>query len=264
MTALRNSDAGAINKGNAIMSVQMLRIRPCIFLALAVLFLAACASYESTVVPFKLPSAYPNATEAAGATIAAVAYDDPKEAEKAFGFDIIAAGVMPVRVIFDNQGPHPIEIVSGQTFLVDTSDNLWAILDSGMAYDRIEKKTELGQVTPEAGKSGLLGGAAGALLGAAVGIVTGHNVGDAAMKGAALGAAGGAVFGGAKGLTDRDVQNRIRDDLQKRTLSSQAIPPREVAHGFLFFPGEARKAKELRLKIKEADTGRVYALTMKF
>jgi len=233
-------------------------------LALAVILVAACSSYERQVVPFKLPSAYPNATEAAGAILAAKAYDDPKEAGQAFGVDISTAGVLPVQVIFDNKGPHPIEIVPDQTFLVDTSDNLWPILDSSMAYDRMEKKTELGRVAPEAGKGALLAGAAGAIIGAAIGIVSGHNVGDAAMKGAAVGAAAGATFGGAKGFADTDVKRQIQEDLQARSLSSRAVPAHEVAHGFIFFPGEAKKAKELRLRIKETDTGKAYPLIMKF
>lgn len=233
-------------------------------LVTAFLFLAGCAGYERQVVPFKLPSAYPNATEAAGATIAAKAYDDEKEAQKAFGFDILSAGVLPVQVIFDNKGNHPIEIVPEQTFLVDSSDNLWPILDSRMAYDRVAKKTELGRVAPEAAKGGFLAGAAGAVIGAAIGIVTGHNVGDAAMKGAAVGAAAGLTVGGAKGLDDTDVQRQIQDDLQSRSLSNRAVPAKEVAHGFVFFPGEAKKGKELRLRLKEADTGRSYALILKF
>lgn len=253
----------AIANEDAIMRIRMMYFR-LLCAAFIVVFLFGCSSYERQVVPFKLPSAYPNATEAAGAILAARALDDEKEALKAFGFDILGAGVLPVQVIFDNKGPHPIEIVTDQTFLVDSSDNLWPILDSRMAYDRIEKKTELGRVAPEAGKGAFLAGAAGAIIGAAVGIVTGHNVGDAVMKGAAVGAATGATLGGAKGFADTDVQRQIREDLQTRSLSSRAVPANEVAHGFIFFPGEAKKAKELRLRIKETDTGKSYPLIMKF
>lgn len=233
-------------------------------LALAVILVTACSSYERQVVPFKLPSAYPNATSAGDVILAARAYDDPQEAGQAFGADILAAGVLPVQVIFDNKGPHPIEIIPNQTFLVDTSDNLWPILDSHMAYDRMEKKTELGRVAPEAGKGALLAGTAGAIIGAAIGIVTGHNVGDAAMKGAAVGAAAGATFGGAKGFADANVKKQIQEDLQARSLSSRAVPAHEVAHGFIFFPGEAKKAKVLRLRIREGDTGKSYFLIMQF
>lgn len=229
-----------------------------------IILVTACARYERKVVPFKMPSAYPNATEISGGVMGAKAYDDVKEAKAAFGFDIIGAGVLPVQIIFDNRGGHPIEIVPHQTFLVDIENNLWPIIDANLAYDRIEKKTELGKVAPEGGKAGLLAGAAGAVIGAAIGIVSGHNVGDAAMKGAAVGAAAGLVGGGAKGLTDEDVQAQIKEDLQRRTLENRAVKPKEIAHGFIFFPGESKKAKELRLQIKEADTGRLYSLIMKF
>jgi hypothetical protein len=222
------------------------------------LFLVSCATYERQIVPFKMPAAYPNALEVAGAVIASKAYDDPKEAGQAFGFSIREAGVLPVQVIFDNKGSHPLEIVPEQTFLIDTDDNLWPILDSRLVYDRIAKHTELGQVMPEGAKSGMLGGAAGAIIGAAIGIVSGQNVGDAAMKGAAIGAAGGMVLGGGKGLTDVDVQRQIREDLRTRSLERRAITPGEVAYGFIFFPGEAKKSKELRLRLMEGDTKLTY------
>ena len=229
-----------------------------------IISLTGCARYERKIVPFKMPSAYPNATEVSGGVIAARAYDKVEEAKSAFGFDIRGAGVLPVQIIFDNKGGHPLEIVSKQTFLVDIENNLWPIMDANLAYDRIQKKTELGKVAPEGGKAGLLAGTAGAIIGAAIGIVSGHNVGDAAMKGAAVGAAAGLVGGGAKGLADEDVQGQIREDLQTRTLENRAVRPGEIAYGFIFFPGESKNAKELRIQVKEADTGRLYPLIMKF
>lgn len=230
----------------------------------AVFCIGACARYERKVVPFKMPSAYPNATEAAGAVIASKAYNTPEEAEQAFGFDIIDAGVRPVQVIFDNRGPHDLEILSETTFLVDRDDNLWPILDARLAYDRIAKKTKLGEVVPEATTSGLLAGTAGAIIGAAIGIVAGEHVGEAAMRGAAVGAAAGITMGGAGALSDSEVQNAIRDDLQTRSLQRRPIHPKEIAHGFIFFPGESTQAKELRLTVKESDTGTVHSLIMKF
>jgi len=231
---------------------------------LSVAGLVACASYERKVVPFKMPAAYPNATAVADATIAARAYDNGEEASAAFGFDIRGAGILPVQVIFDNTGSHPLEILTDKTLLVDEENNLWPILDQGLAYDRLSGKTELGKVAPEAAKSGLLAGAAGAVIGAAIGIVTGQNVAVAAGKGAAIGAAAGITLGGAKGLGDSDVRQQIREDLQNRTLEKRAIAPHEVAHGFIFFPGEAKKAKEIRISIRATDTKQVYPLIMKF
>ncbi len=222
----------------------------------------ACQSYQRQVVPFKLPAAYPNATGVAGAIIASKSYDH-QEAQSMFGFDIVGAGVMPVQVLIDNKGGHPIEIVPDQTFLADSENNLWPILESSLAYDRIAKKTELGRVAPEATKYGALTGIAGAMIGAAIGVVAGSNVGDAALKGAALGAAAGATMGGAKGLLDSDVKEKIREDLQKRSLENKTINPNDLAYSFIFFPGESAKPVELRLKLKEKDTGTFHTIIMK-
>ncbi|HAR95741.1 MAG TPA: hypothetical protein DCR97_07240 [Deltaproteobacteria bacterium] len=235
-----------------------------VFCCFTALLLPGCSAYKQQVVPFKMPSSYPNATEVAGATIASKAYDDSQEAQNVFGFDIRGAGVFPVQVIFDNRGPHPLEIAPDQTFLVDEQGNLWPVLDSGLVYNRVAKKTELGRVAPEAGKGSLLGGVAGAVIGAAIGIVSGSNVGGAAGKGAVIGAAAGATFGGAKGLADRDPQTQIREDLERRSLESRPIRPYEIAHGFIFFPGEAGKSRELRLRLRETDTQQSHALIMRF
>lgn len=229
-----------------------------------VLAFSGCETYRQQVVPFKLPTAYPNVVTVADAQIAAQAYDDPKEAQEAFGFDIRGAGILPVKVVFDNRGTHTLEILTAQTFLVDADNNLWPILDQDMAYNRISKKTELGKVVPEGAKGALLAGAAGAIIGAAVGIVTGRGVGEAIGKGAAVGAAAGATIGGARGLSDHDVQMQIRKDLDNRSLQKRAIPPQQVAHGFIFFPGEAKSAREIRLLLKAIDTGKTYPLNLKF
>jgi hypothetical protein len=238
-------------------------IRMILIFAAAFSFVA-CESYKQQVVPFKLPSAYPNVTQVADAQIAAQAYDDAKQAEEAFGFDIRSAGILPVKVVFDNTGRHPLEIMTGQTFVVDVENNLWPILDQNMAYDRISKKTEWGKVATEGAKTAFLGAAAGAIIGAAVGIVAGRGIGEALGKGAAIGAAAGATVGGSRALTDHEAEFQIRDDLETRSLKSRAIPPQQIAYGFIFFPGEAKTAKELRIQIRAIDTGRIYPLTLKF
>jgi uncharacterized protein YcfJ len=224
---------------------------------LAFVLLASCARYQRQVVPFKMPQAYPNSTTVGGAIVASKSWDDQKEAEAAFGFDI-RPEILPVQVIFDNKGSHPLEIVSEQTFLIDVDNNAWPVMDARMAYDRIAKKTELGEVAPNAAKYGALGAVAGGIIGAAIGIVGGQPVGDAAMKGAAAGAATGAVMGGSQGMSDTDVQRQIREDLRTRSLERRAVAPQEIAYGFIFFPGEAKKPQELRLRLREADTGRAY------
>jgi hypothetical protein len=239
-------------------------IMAALLVPLTVVWLSACTTYERQVVPFKMPAAYPNATAVADATLAAKAYDNKEEATAAFGFDIRGAGILPVQVIFDNTGNHPLEIMTDRTLLVDEENNLWPILDERLAYDRLSKTTELGKVVPEAAKGGLLAGAAGAVIGAAIGIVTGTNVAAAAGKGAAVGAAAGITMGGAKGLGESDVRQQIQEDLRNRSLEKRAIAPHEVAHGFIFYPGEAKKPKELRISIRTVDTKHVYPLILKF
>ncbi|HSD94450.1 MAG TPA: hypothetical protein VLA94_03410, partial [Syntrophales bacterium] len=64
--------------------------------------------------------------------------------------------------------------------------------------------------------------------------------------------------GGTRGMSDTDVQRQIREDLRTRSLERRAVAPQEIAYGFVFFPGEAKKPQELRLRLREADTGRVY------
>jgi hypothetical protein len=104
-------------------------------------------------------------------------------------------------------------------------------------------------------KPGLLSGAAGALVGAAVGIVMGENVGASAGKGAAVGAAVGATLGGAEAAaSEGEARAAISEDLEAKTLENKAIEPHSIAHGFIFFPGEARGAGELRMQVRIVET----------
>ncbi|MFU8857407.1 MAG: hypothetical protein ACNA8S_10435 [Deferrisomatales bacterium] len=236
-----------------------------VLLALMPLWLGACSRYEQRAVPILHPSAYPNAVQAFGVTVGSRPYADRTTAREAFGFDIIGAGVLPVQVAFDHLGPDPIEVVPSQTFLLDPQGQLWNILDQGMAYNRLEKSSEWGQIAPEGAKGAFLGAAAGAIVGAAIGIVTGGRVLETTGKGAAVGGAGGAVLGGARGMQDHeDVRRTIREDLRNRSLENRPIPPQAISHGILYFPAEALEAKQLRLQLRNAATGEVTTLQMTF
>lgn len=241
----------------------MIRNRSCVFFIIVFLLGVGCTPYKRQPVSFKMPAAYPNATKFAGATVAARAYDDPKEAKDAFGFDIRSAGLYPVQVIFDNLSDHSIQIEPSQTFLVDGEGNLWPIIDSSLAYDRVKKKSEISRIGKAGAKAGILTGAAGALLGAAIGIVSGQNVLKSAGKGAALGGAIGASAGGAQAASSgRDTVAEIAEDLREKSLENQAIAPRSIAHGFIFFPGEAKGLGELRLQLRVIETGDVYTIRL--
>jgi hypothetical protein len=210
-----------------------------------------------------MPESSPSAVSFDGAIIAARIFTE-SEAQEAFGFDIMSAGIFPVQVSFDNKSEHSIKIITDQTFLVDEESNVWPILDQTMAYDRLVKNTELGKVAPGAVKAALLLGAAGAAIGAAVGIVTATSVSVAVGKGAAIGAAAGLTVGGARGMDNTDVKYKIKEDLQSRSLQFRAINKGELAYGLIFYPGEIIKpAKVLRLQLRASETGQIATFNMK-
>ncbi|MBI4495639.1 MAG: hypothetical protein HY697_01770 [Deltaproteobacteria bacterium] len=231
-----------------------------VLLTAAALASACATAYKAQPLAFRSPASLPNAVQAAGAVIAAQGFSDPKSAEEAFGFDVRGAGFLPVQVIFDNRGPHPLKINAGQSFLEDEAGNLWPILSSQTAYERATRFAQTKQIFREGAYSGFLGAAAGGVIGAAIGILTGQGVGSAAGKGAAVGAAAGATMGGLKGYSSDDARRAIVNDLNQKSLENKPVAPGNMAFGFLFFPGESKKARQLRLQLVEADTGRMHTL----
>lgn len=236
-----------------------------IFLIFTVAAFSGCApAYKAKPLSFKAPTAYANYTQVDGVGIGARAYAFPEEAREAFGFDIRAAGMLPVEIVFDNQGLRPLEIDSSQTFLEDGEGNLWPILSSKIAYDRATRYAKTNQVFEAGAYHGFLGATAGAIIGAAIGIVSGRNVMRSAGSGAVLGAAAGATLGGADSYGSNEARRSIMQDLQDKSLQYRPIPPGGLSFGFLFFPGEAKTAKLLRLKVREGKQGQTRVLNLRF
>lgn len=236
--------------------MKKIRYANVLSIAIVILYLSACTTgYKAKPLPFKAPDSYPNAQEFSGATIAAKAYVDANEAKGAFGFDVRGAGMLPIEIVFDNRGPHPLEINAAQTFLEDNEGNLWPILADRFAYERATKYAQTKEIFKEGAYGGFLGAAAGAIIGAAIGVVSGDNVASAAGKGAALGGAAGATIGGVKGYSSDDARRTVMRDFRDKSLQAKEIEPNSLAFGFIFFPGEATSAKQLRIKIAEKDTG---------
>jgi hypothetical protein len=221
------------------------------FITIIFFLTSACASttYVAKPLPFRMPEAYNNAQEAAGAEIGARAYVDSKEARENFGFDVRGAGMLPVEVVIDNRGMHPLEINVGQTFLEDNDGNLWPILPRDIAYDRATKYAQTKEIFKSGAYQGFLGAVAGAAIGAAIGIVSGHNLGSDIGKGAVIGGVGGGVTGGSNTYAEGadEARHAIINDLQQKTLKLQSLEPKNLAYGFIFFPGEATPAGHLRL-----------------
>jgi hypothetical protein len=127
-----------------------------------------------------------------------------------------------------------------------------------LAYERVTKYAQTKQIFNEGAYHGFLGAAAGALIGAAIGIVGGDNIASAAGKGAAVGAAAGATMGGAKGYASDDARRKVINDLNQKSLQNKKIEPNGLTFGFIFFPGEARSAKTLRMQLIESGTNNKY------
>jgi hypothetical protein len=249
---LRNSEAGRIDVNKRFI----------IILACAgLLVIQGCSTaYKAKPLSFKSPESFGNMVQVSGARIGAEAFVDPATAKAAFGFDVRGAGMLPVQVVFDNQGSHALEINPAQTFLEDQKGNLWPILTDKFAYERATKYAKTHQIFKQGAYNGFLGAAAGTIIGAAIGIVSGEDVARTAGQGAAVGAAAGAVMGGAAGYASNDARSAVIRDLRDKSLENKAIAPGDLSHGIIFFPGEASSAKQLRLQLREQDTGRVHTI----
>lgn len=232
-------------------------------IVLTVFVTSGCTTYKTQFTGFRPPDAYANNQVVNGISIGGEAYAGRDVAEDAFGFDVKGAGILPVQLVMNNNGGTGVEVVANQTFLVDDGGRYWALIPTGVAIERLEQSTQLAAFFGKgAGKGALLGAVAGSVIGAALGIVSGSNVGNAIGKGAVIGGAGGAVFGGVKEGTSTDREYRITDDLRAKSLEGKEIPSGHLANGFLFFPGEADTAKELRLQLRDRSTGQLNSVVL--
>ncbi|MBW2467047.1 MAG: glycine zipper family protein [Deltaproteobacteria bacterium] len=236
-----------------------------IFVLLVLLFgLFSCTSYKSRYTGFRPAAEYGNSVNVAGLTIGAEAFADQAAAREAFGFDIKKAGLLPVQMVMDNRDGNVFELETKQTFLVDNNNRYWNLIPNYVAVERVTKATQSGAILAGAGKGAGWGAASGAVLGAAFGILTGENVLEAAGRGAAVGAAGGAVYGGAQGGTDPARKRTIAEDIHEKGLEGKVIPSQSLVNGFLFFPAEAQSARELRLQIRNVQSGTIYSVYLPF
>jgi hypothetical protein len=232
-------------------------------LMILMLLLSGCTGYKSQYVPFRPPEAYPNNRLVSGVSIGGEAYASKKVAEKAFGFDIRGAGLLPVMLVIDNKSGQTVELIGSQTFLVDDAGNYWPLVPNDVAFQRLENSTQFASYFGRgAGKGALLGAAAGGILATAIGIVSGSNVASILGKGAAVGAASGAVIGGVSEGSSPEREYRITGDLREKGLEGKAIPDQYLANGFLFFPGEAKSASDLRMQWRERESGVMHKLIL--
>ena len=210
--------------------------------------LLACSTYGDRVSPVPLPTQQKDHVNVEGALLLANAYVDPDAAETAFGFNIRGAGLLPVRVVVDNQSAGDVELLGDQTFLIDKQGQAWPLLTAKQANERVKDRVQVAETFLGTGVPAVLMGAAGAVAGVAIGVLTGDNLGEAAMKGAVLGGATGAIYGGA--TRHEEIEDDIEYDLARHSMRNQHITAGSLAYGYLFFPGnEIESVQSLRLSI---------------
>ncbi|MEM7304519.1 MAG: hypothetical protein AAF372_03205, partial [Pseudomonadota bacterium] len=224
-----------------------------LFILIVTLSLVACSTYGDKVAPIPLPSEQAGSVNIDGVELYAEAYIDKSAAEKAFGFDIRGAGLLPVRFVIDNQSTTDANITREQTFLIDKQNQAWPLLTYDQAFKRVNESVELGEIAKGSVKPGVLAAATGALIGAAIGVVSGGSVGDAAGAGAAAGTATGAVVGGARRY--QHYGKEIRQNLASKSFDNGLVYTGEIAYGFLFFPGddEIDSVSGIRLSLNVGD-----------
>ncbi|MBA1145601.1 hypothetical protein H0Z60_00875 [Ectothiorhodospiraceae bacterium WFHF3C12] len=216
-------------------------------LAVGLALASGCSTYGERVAPVPLPAEQTDAVTVEGAVLLGRSYAEPTAAERAFGFDIRGAGLLPVQFVVDNGSGAPLRLEPAQTFLLDDAGNAWPVLSAERASERVRANVEVGETFAGAAKPAFLLGAAGAAVGFAIGVITGEDVGAATRKGAAAGGAAGAAMGGTRSYAETGAE--VRRDLREQSLVNRTIKAGELTYGFLFFPGkeEAESARALRL-----------------
>lgn len=226
------------------------------------LMTTSCSFYGERVAPVPLPSLQNQSVNIEGAMLLAEAYLDEDRAQAAFGFNIRAAGLLPVRVVVDNQSGSDVQLLGTQTFLVDRQGQAWPLLTAKQANERVKNRVGVAETFTGAAIPAFLMGVAGAAAGAAIGVLTGSNVGNAAAKGAVLGGTAGALYGGS--TRNKEVGTDIAYNLSQQSLRNEKISAGALAYGFLFFPGqdEASSAQSLRLAISVKGQQRVVSIPL--
>jgi hypothetical protein len=226
------------------------------------LLLTGCSTYGDRVAPVPLPALSVGRVDVKGAQVVATSYLEEKNAKAVFGFDIRGAGLLPVRLVIDNQSGKMVSLQPQQTFLIDNIGQAWPLLSSDQAYRRVSSDVEIGETLKGVVKPSVLMGAAGAVAGFAIGVISGQNLADTTAKGAIVGASAGGLYGGAK--AHEAYGQQIRNDLVRQSLRNKQVLNSELAYGYLFFPGrdEAQSAKALRLGVLIGDELQVITIPL--
>jgi len=208
------------------------------FALLAALLLTACTGREDHAAPIPLAASQAEPVEVDGARFQALAFENGPQAATAFGFDVRAAGLLPLRVSIDNRGGG-LRVVPRQTFLVDRDGQAWPLLTSGQASERLGRAGIQPQGVPRVPVAKGLD----VLTGFALDMLVGPAFASDAEASARPETPAGAAFA-------------------EKNQRNPSVRSGQAASGVLFFPGqeEAHGARALRLCYEQ--DGRLKFLTL--
>lgn len=237
-----------------------------ICLLMIVMAFTSCTTHNTHLVPFKPPSDYTNYQNVSGLLIGAEAFSDGKKAEQEFGFNVLGSGLLPVKIVIENKTGQGIELISGQTFIIDTNNRYLKVITNRESAERARKYTAAGTISGSTGKAEVWGSAAGALLKHAVGISSSResitmplpkDTIPAGTKAAELNELG-------KIEDEKQRENKSAEYLRDKGIEGKIMPNNYIASGFLYFPGDNFSSiQELRLQFKFRDTGRLQTINLK-
>lgn len=96
--------------------------------------LTACATSHRTQPPLRNADVYPNAQTIAGLTVAVDEISDPDRVRRYFGIDLTKEDILPVNIIFSNQGDDRFLVKSSDILLTEGN----SVIDA-MPVDAVEK-----------------------------------------------------------------------------------------------------------------------------
>ena len=201
--------------------------------------LASCAPSQDQNELVTLAESQASAMEAQGLRFQAMAYDDPVLAGSAFGFDIRAAGLLPVRFTLQNRSVGTVKVIPRQTFLIDQDGQAWPLLTSEQASNRLGRGADM---TPTVSEKHVLE-STDSFTAFALDLV-----------------AGSALSAESRPLQHKD--NHVSQRFSGKGLRNPGVLAGQSASALLFFPGsqEIHGVRGLRIGYEQA--GRLAFLTL--
>ena len=245
--------------------MKIKKVISCLCLFFYPIAFASCATYQ-TIQPRVVlhPTEYKNSITFEGISIAAIPfnpqrsmYADPNDPSPPKPtYNLLEAGVCPVRLVFVNESNEPVFIDPTQMTCTDTHGTVYQSFHEAEAGDAIVAS----QAFQSWVKGAMAGAFVGSMIGAAIGAAIGGAIGgrDNARTGAVIGGVSGGVGGAAEGGMAYQIQmeRNIRLELARSHLKETTLYPGTRHEGIVLFPAVNLQAIQILLEDPESEWSR--------